>query len=151
MTTLAPTAPQQHARTASPSRVALAPARLRGNVADDRRTRAALLVLGDAAALVAAVLVAGAPFWALALVPATLTALTARGLYGPRATSALDHFGAGLVSASLAAGGLLLAAAPLAPSALPAGPLGHAWLVACGLLVAHRGAWLAGRRGDDQT
>ena len=151
MTTLAPTAPQQHARTASPSRVALAPARLRGNVADDRRTRAALLVLGDAAAVVAAVLAAAAPFWALALVPAILTALTARGLYSPRATSALDHFGGVLVSASLTAGGLLLAAATLAPSALPAGPLAHAWLVACALLVAHRGAWLAGRRADDRT
>lgn len=117
----------------------------------DRSFPVALLVLGDVAALTAAVLIAGAPLWALALVPATLTALTTRGLYRPRGAGALDIFGGVLTSASIAAGALLLAAATVAPSVLPAAPLAHAWSLACGLLLAHRGAVLFGRRGSAGT
>src|SRR4051794_21729492 len=97
-----------HAHTDSPIRVPLAPARVSDGVV---APRIALLVLGDVAALMAAVLAAGAPVWALALVPATLTALTTRGHYGPRAAGVLDTFGGVLTSVSIGAGALLLAAA----------------------------------------
>lgn len=97
-----------------------------------------LLIAGDVVALAAAVLIAGAPLWALALVPAALTALTTRGHYRPRAAGALDSFGEVLTNVTTGAGALLLAAAALAPSSLPATPLAHAWLLAMMLVAAHR-------------
>src|SRR5687767_9460364 len=129
MTTLTPTDQQLHACTASATGAALAPAR----VAKPIRVRPVALVgLGDIAAVLAAVLVSGAPLWAFALVPATLTALSARGQYRPRVNSALDLLGGVVVSATFAAGALMLAAAALAPDTLPAGELAQAWMLSCG-------------------
>jgi exopolysaccharide biosynthesis polyprenyl glycosylphosphotransferase len=144
MTTLTSTDQQLHACTASATGATLAPAL----VAPVKAHPAALVALGDVAALVAAVLVSGAPLWAIVLVPATLTALSARGHYRPRVNSALDSLAGIVLCATFAAGLLMLAAAALAPAALPGAPLGHAWLLSCGLLLAGRGAGLAARRTE---
>jgi exopolysaccharide biosynthesis polyprenyl glycosylphosphotransferase len=145
MTTLTPTDQQLHACTASAAGVSLAPVRVSGVV---RPRRAVQLALGDVAALVAAMLVAGAPVWTLALVPATLTALSARGLYRPRVTSALDALGQAFLAVTFAAGALLLVAATLDPDHLPVAQLAHTWVIAACLVCAHRGASLLGRRGE---
>jgi exopolysaccharide biosynthesis polyprenyl glycosylphosphotransferase len=148
MTTLTSTDQPLHARTAAATAATTAAARAAPSI---KAGPATLVVMGDAAAVLAAVLVSGAPLWALALVPATLTALSARGQYRPRCRSALDSLASVVICATFAAGLLMLAAAALAPTALPAAPLGHAWLLACGLLVAGRGAALAGRGGEPGT
>jgi exopolysaccharide biosynthesis polyprenyl glycosylphosphotransferase len=108
----------------------------------ERSFRPAVLVCGDVAAVVAAVLVTGAPLWALALVPATLAALSARGQYRPH--GALDTLRGVMTAVTVAAAVLLLAATT---AGLEAGALPQAWMLAAGLLGAHRAATIFGRRG----
>lgn len=134
MTTLVHALQQRHARTAT---TAVRPS--------GRGRRRTLLVCGDVGALAGALVVAGAPGWAFALVPAALGALGARGQYRAPRGSAVDVVLGALGAVSIAAGALLLAAATLAPTRLPAATLGHAWLLACGLVAAHRLAALTGR------
>jgi exopolysaccharide biosynthesis polyprenyl glycosylphosphotransferase len=110
-----------------------------------------LLIAGDVVALAAAVLIAGAPLWALALVPAALTALTTRGHYRPRAAGALDGFGGVLAAVTTGAGALLLAATVLAPASASAPALAHAWLLAMVLVAAHRVAVAIVRRSRTGT
>jgi len=112
------------------------------------RSLAAVLMAGDAAAFAAAVFVAGAPAWAFLLVPFGLIALSSRGLHRPRGAGALDTFGGALTSAAAATGTLMLGAAVLCPSALPAAPLAHAFLLASVLLCAQRAVAIVRQRTE---
>ncbi|MFL5845669.1 MAG: sugar transferase [Solirubrobacteraceae bacterium] len=146
MTTLTPTDQQLHACTASAGSAAVAPAPVGRRAAGLRP--AALLVAGDVAALVAAIVAVGAPAWALVLVPAALAALSARGLHRARSAGVLETLARVVAAVTVAAGALVLVAGAVFPASAATAPLTRTWLLACVLLCAHRAAAMA--RGRDE-